>query len=320
MGRSLARAVTAVIAIVLCLALLHFYQPVSDTRLARELQNAGHALLFGAIALLALRAARSLGQGGARGYASALTVALVLGALSEWLQVASPVRDASVGDWLRDAAGALAALCLAAGWRQGAAGRSAPAVALTLVATLSVAAVAAPLWLTVKDYLARDRAFPVFCCFTGDWEQRFVTTNHIELAPAAPDDVPADGGFLRMTYFPARWPGLTVHEVYPDWSGYDTLAFDIYAETPAPVAIVLRVDDLGHDGVTFQDRFNRDLTVAAGMNRLRVPIAEILEAPAGRRMDPRRMKRVFLFADGPQTPFTVYWNGFRLLSEADARR
>ena len=76
---------------------------------------------------------------------------------------------------------------------------------------------------------------------------------------------------------------------------------------------MLRVDDRGHDGVTYSDRFNRNLRIEAGLNRFRVPIDDIVAAPAGRRMDPTRMKKISLFATGPTAPFTVYWNGFRLL-------
>lgn len=312
MGRSLGHASKAAIVIVLCLALIHLYEPVSDTRLARELQNAGHAFLFGAVALLALRVAHALGAAGARAYGIAFAAALALGAVSEWLQAGSPLRDASTADWLRDAGGAVAALCLAAGWRRGRAARPAPTLALVLLATLVLAIVTAPVWLTIADYREREQAVPRLCCATGKWERRFVRRNHVELVPAVPGATPAGEGFLRLTFLPARWPGVTVREVYPDWSAYDTLAFDIWADTPAPVAIVLRVDDRDYDGVTFDDRFNRELTVTAGLNRFRIPLAEILAAPAGRRMDVTRMERVLLFADGPDAPFTVYWNGLRL--------
>ena len=74
----------------------------------------------------------------------------------------------------------------------------------------------------------------------------------------------------------------------------------------------MRIDDFDYDGTSYTDRFNLDLWLEAGVNRLRVPIEDVLAAPDGRRMDSRRIKRVFLFANEPQEPFTLYWNGFRL--------
>jgi VanZ family protein len=319
MRGSTGRAVVAVALIVVGLVLLHLADPVSDTLLARELQNAGHALLFGIIALLALTVCTTLGLTGTRALVGALAATLVLGAVSELLQILSPNRDASLGDWLRDGAGAVAFLSLATAWRRD---RRRPprAYPFVIAAVLCLGLVAAPLASLWLDYRARDASFPLLCCHTGGWEERFVRSNHLELISAEPGSVPVSApdlgarssGFMRASFAPARWPGLSVHEVYPDWSGYDVLALDIYAETPPPVDLVLRVDDLDHDGVTFDDRFNRNLKIKAGMNRIRVPIAEILGAPAGRRMDVTRMKRVFLFAETPQVPFTVYWDGLRL--------
>jgi hypothetical protein len=164
-----------------------------------------------------------------------------------------------------------------------------------------------------QDYRGRDAAFPVLCCLTGDWESRFLRSNHVEFEPAVPPDVGSGAGYQRLRFSPAYWPGLTLKEVHPDWSGYETLAFDIYTEAPPAVELVLRIDDYGHDGVSFDDRFNRDLELAPGLNRFRIPIEEIVSAPAGRRMDARRMKKIILFANQPDVPFEIYWNGFRLL-------
>jgi hypothetical protein len=71
--------------------------------------------------------------------------------------------------------------------------------------------------------------------------------------------------------------------------------------------------------LNYTDRFNLDLWLEPGLNSFRVPIEDVLAAPAGRRMDPRRMAKIFLFANGPSVPFTLYWNGFRLeTAEGDA--
>ncbi len=143
----------------------------------------------------------------------------------------------------------------------------------------------------------------------------------VEFEPAAPPGVPDGRGYQRLRFSPAYWPGFTLKEVHPDWSGYEVLAFDIHTEAPPPAGLVLRIDDFGHDGVNFDDRFNRELELVPGLNRFRIPIEEIVSAPAGRRMDPRRMKKIVVFANQPDAPFEIYWNGFRLLrASGDAAR
>jgi VanZ family protein len=310
MRPSPSRAAFAVALIVALVAFVHFAPATGLTRWTRAWLDAGHAAVFGLVALLALRVALGLGQRGGSAYAAALVTTLVLGLFSELLQFANPDRNPSLGDWLRDAGGAIVALGLAGLLRRDVSMRPWGGVVALLVAACMVVMLAplGSLWL---DYRGRDAAFPVLCCMTGDWERRFFGSNHVEIETAPPPGATAAEGFQRLRFSPARWPGLKMAEVYPDWSGYDVLAFDIYAEVAPPVELVLRIDDFDHDG-RYTDRFNLDLWLEPGMNTFRVPIEDVLAAPAGRRMDPRRMAKVFLFAAEPDVPFTLYWNGFRL--------
>jgi len=312
MSASPTRTFAAVTAIVAGLAFLHFVELSSDARIVREVQNAGHAVLFGVIALLALAIFRG---SGAKGYAVALVVTLALGGMSEYLQSSNPIRDASLGDWLRDAGGAIAFLLIAAIWHRDVRSRRAVGVSLAMAAACMLA-VAAPVVLVWQDYRGRDAALPRLCCVGGEWEKTFFRSNATQLRPMPLDENPAGEGFLQVNIPAGKWPGFRIREVYPDWSGYEVLAFDVYAEVPAPTVLVLRVDDRDHDGSDYHDRFNRDLTIEAGLNRFRVPIGEILDAPAGRRMDVRQMDKVFLFADHPQRPFTLWFNGFSLIEKA----
>jgi VanZ family protein len=318
MRKSPLRAVFAAVLIVALVAFVHFVQPIGVTRWALAWLNAGHALVFGLVALLALGALFGLGLRGRSAYAAALFATLALGLLSEWLQVGNPDRNPSLGDWLRDAGGAVVALGFAGLLRRDV-GSPAWGALTALLAIACLAVMLAPLGALWLDYRARDAAFPVLCCQTGDWERRFLGHSHVDIEPAAPPGLVAAESFQRLRFSPARWPGLKMAEVHPDWSGYDVLAFDIYAEVPPPVELVLRIDDFDRDRLNYTDRFNLDLWLEPGLNSFRVPIEDVLAAPAGRRMDPRRMAKIFLFANGPSVPFTLYWNGFRLeTAEGDA--
>ncbi len=303
------RTAIALVAMGACLAFLHFVDPPADTHFLRELLSTGHILVFGLIALLTLELQQSRD---AKAYLRAFAVTLALGAASEFLQSFSPDRHSSLGDLARDASGAAVFLCLAALWGRESLG-SISSVALAVVAVLSLSAGVAPLVLLSRDYAGRNAAFPKLCCFTGTWEQRFVETNSVELEPVAPPPGERGTGWARLRFSPAKWPGVTIEEVYPDWRDYEALSFEIYSDNPVSVALGLRVDDRAHDNRDYYDRFNRNLSIEPGLNSFQVPIAEILDAPSNRRMSVRHMRRILLFAVDPPRPFTLYWNGFRLV-------
>jgi hypothetical protein len=297
-------------AVLAILVALHRVDPSDDVRWLMELHNAGHAVVFGVIALLTLALT---GGRSPRAYALALIVTLLLGIASEAAQILRPDRDASLADWFRDAAGAIACLCLAAIW-QGAASRSATRLGLFATAVLCVVAVAQPVFATWQDYRGRDAAFPALCCTGEEWDRHFLRTNFAELVVDPPAQPGAPDGFRRIDFQPSNWPGVVIHEVYPDWTGYAALAFDVYVPVETPTRLVLRIDDQHHDGSDYRDRVDRGLPVQPGLNRFRIAMREIEEAPKTRRMDMRRMDKVFFFADRPDQPFSVYWSGFRLLS------
>jgi VanZ family protein len=296
----------ALAAIAACLALLHFLELPADTRFLRELVSTGHTLVFGLIALLVLALHQSRDS---KAYLGAFIFTLTLGVISEFLQIFS-LRDASLGDLVRDAIGAALFLSLAALWhRKNRRARS--FVALGAVAVLSLSAGIAPLVLLARDYAGRDAAFPELCCFTGEWEQHFVQTDSVEVQRAAPPSREGEAGWMRLRFFPAKWPGVTIDEPYPDWSDYEALSFKIYSANPVSLALVLRVEDSDHNG-DYYDRFNCNLNIGPGLNSFQLPISEIVDAPSNRPMSFRHMRRVLLFAAEPPRSFALYWNGFRL--------
>ncbi|MCU0668623.1 MAG: VanZ family protein [Myxococcota bacterium] len=78
--------------------------------LSSLVHNAGHAVIFGVLALLA---ARALGTG-PRAQWAGFAIAVLYGATDEWHQSHVPGRTASIADWVTDAIGAAAALWVVA--------------------------------------------------------------------------------------------------------------------------------------------------------------------------------------------------------------
>jgi hypothetical protein len=284
--------------------------------------DAGHTPLFGLVALATLGILRARAPeaptAAMRWQAFFLTV--VLGAVTEVLQVFQSNREASLSDFLRDAAGAAAFLLLSGlCGRQSATGRlpllgRGRALALPVGALLLVAC-AAQLGMTTAAYVARDRAIPTLVALDGSWwERRFVRLENSTLTPhAKARQIPAGvvEPLAGLALEPALYPGVTVEEPFPDWRGYRRLVFTVVSDLGTPLRLTIRVHDAAHDQ-RYEDRFNLTLSVAHGVNRFAIPLEDIKRAPDRREMDMRRIRGIVLFAYQLKEPTRVYISALRL--------
>jgi len=129
------------------------------------------------------------------------------------------------------------------------------------------------------------------------WERDFIATGRNTLTPEhAPADPGADAEatLARLDLEPGLYSGITFDEPYPDWRGYDRLAFTIVSSLEQPIDLVIRVHDASHDQ-RLADRFNRRLVIAPGANRIAIPIDDIRRAPDRREMDLQRVRGIILF-------------------------
>lgn len=284
------------------------WQLPGQTLLWRELQNTGHTLLFGVLALLALCTLRSHAPADrshpVRAYLAAGTITLLGGIAVEAVQAVSG-GDADAFDIVRDMAGILIALLASAGFdpaivrpRRAALRAALPGLAVILVLVSSW-----PLSSLAWAYHQRARAFPVIFDPVADWPAPFIQLSHARLertrdtkSCTTPSSI-TDLVSLRLEA--VRYAGISVIEPQPDWRGHHELLLDLI--TPQPVDLTLRIHDARHDQA-YTDRFNRLLKLVPGANRIRIPLAEIRDAPAGRHMNMARIAGVTLFipdATGP---------------------
>jgi hypothetical protein len=253
-------------------------------------------------------------------FVRAIVITLVLGAASELLQLLQPTRDASVGDFLRDAAGAAAFLLLrAAVAAPGARARShldaRARVASALLAVSLLLVVAAPFFLVVDTYVERDRAFPTLFRLDGSrWERLFVSTGGAELVPKAmPDAALASrkGPLALLKLQPGIYPGLVLDEPYPDWRGFTRLVFTAFSDVDTPLTLTIRVHDVWHDQ-RYEDRFNKQIAITRGEHQIAISLDEIRNAPRGRQMDLRQVRGILMFAYRLERPAHVYLGPLRL--------
>jgi VanZ family protein len=299
-----------------------FGQEPERTRFWTAFYHAGHVPLFGLVAVSVLGLFRSRGASLAspRPWWRAFVVAIALGAATEILQIFQPGRDASVWHFLRDVAGAASFLLVRAtvGWTGGhlslirSTGRRA-LVGLGVVAMLSASGF--DLAATVAMYGERDSAFPTLFAADGSlWERTFVDKRDSVLTPHARPAgvaVPFDGPLARLDLKPGTYPGLAFDEPYPDWSGARSLTLTFISDLGAPLPLVIRVHDAAHDN-RYADRFNRQVVVRPGFNRVVIPIDDVRRAPDRREMDMRHIRQIIVFGYRLTAPTHVYLGPIRL--------
>jgi hypothetical protein len=314
-------AVWALLAAALLL-FLFFGDAPERTLFWDALFDVGHVPLFGLLALAALRLLRARVPRMLPGQVwwVAFGTVAAAGVLTELLQTLQSNREPSIGDFSRDLAGAGAFLLGAVAFPRLAGGTSsAPAPRIRRAAlagaVLLVLLSGGQFAGTVAVLAVRQASMPTLFALDGSWwERRLVRPGTSTLTPnARPPALPA--GFseplARLDLKPARYPGVTLDEPFPDWRGYERLRFTVVSDLDAPLRLTIRVHDALHDQ-RFEDRFNRTLTIAPGVNRLVIPLADIRTAPDRREMDMSRIRGIILFGDRLSAPTHLFLGCLRL--------
>jgi hypothetical protein len=317
----LAQVVLAAAAIALLSTLVLAKSP-ENTRLWVEIFNAGHAPLFGVVAVIALiLSANWLGTQFNHHfdhYVSSLFICAVLGVVTEVIQ-GQIGRDADPYDVLRDVVGAGSFLLLAgtidpAYKSRAIISRMLSRYGLRLLAVLFLAGTSGSAIIWGAAYVERDVRFPVICDYGSYLSSLFLAPEYASIDAVNPPPGwtgPPGYKVCKITFDMSTYPGLTINEPYPDWTGYSRLSFDVYSALKASAELSIRVHDIRHNW-ELTDRFTRTVRIAPGMNRISIPLADIQNAPVGRQMDMKAIRQIIIFAASPPEPFSLYLGPLRL--------
>ncbi len=295
-----------------CLALTLFF-PVVPFRLRSlaRLHEYAHVPLF---ALVTLGLAPALPgftapEAGRRGRAllRAVLLAILLGGLVELLQPRFG-GTTEMGDLVRDALGAVAGGLFLLGRTTAvptALGRALQGVAAGLILVPAWPAASAA-W----DELLARRQLPVL----ADFETRFQVERFISYRcrlERLPD--PGGGGHvLGATFLPDLYPRLTLRDYPADWREFRALTFDALNPGDAPFPLIIRIDDVHHDG-RMADRFTLRVELAPGRQTIVVPLSAVESAPEGRSMDLSALADITLYGYRLGEERAVLFDNFRLL-------
>jgi len=298
-----------------------FLKEPESTLLWNELFNSGHAPLYGVLSLVVLGlldAIRPSWQRGRR-YLEAFWITFFAGAIMELLQRFG-AREPQIADLLRNAAGIVALLAVAASFDRdllptGSRGRAKKRIVLWAGAFVALGLAFVPVIVAVGALVARDRAFPVVCGFDTVWERQLLRVSEdAEIAYRKPPDAWRRGrddlaGYV--TFLAGRYPILTLNDPYPDWTGYDSLSFTVYSELSEPATVTLWVAD-DHHVAGDLGSFRRRLEIKPGENRFDVPLADIRTKARNRELDLTRIHKAAIYASKVEQPFSLFLDDFRL--------
>lgn len=283
MPRALRSSPLLILVALALLTLVIFGTVPGSSRLSQAVQNAAHAPAFFALSLIVLTLLRNCG---ASSSISSLrmrvfAICLVLGIGIEGVQ-ALLGRDASAMDVLADALGTVAGLaCFTA--RGGRA---------LIVCFVSLVAAWAPLAWCCAAYLNRYWHFPVLAEFHSSLDLYFLRseTSSLELR---------SDGRLQVQFKSGDWPGVTIEEPQPDWTGYRSLLVELRNPGERSLPLIVRVHDAAHERLRRQrleDRYNGRFELAPQTTRrLEIPLTTIETAPEDRRMDMRHIAGIVIF-------------------------
>ena len=277
---------------VLSLLLVFGGDEILPGRAFRAFWNLGHIAYFALIAWLLLQWDALRRQSRWRQWLWVLLASLLIGGVIELLQIGTR-RSADLEDILRDLGGSLLVLAFYPGLlgtgrllRWGLRGL----VLLLLLWEL------VPFGRALIDTGFALRHFPVLADFSTPFEiDRWSGGAKLEIVE------PEDGRpALQMTLLPGDYSGASLKDFPGDWRGYDALVIELDLPSEEPLRLTLRVHDRRHESgpraYAFGDRFNRSFLLKPGFNRLRIPLEQIRQAPAGRSMDLGHIVDVTLFA------------------------
>ncbi|HBC47716.1 MAG TPA: hypothetical protein DEO84_02215 [candidate division Zixibacteria bacterium] len=297
-----------------------FFTLPGQSKLWGEIQNFGHTLLTGILALLLLWISRmrlNLAKPITYYYAAFSSANCLAGAI-EIAQLFVP-GDADWFDFFRDLLGAGAFLCFRAAFdhrlKSYYRGNSKRIIKLPLLVSgvlMIMAIIPGLLW--GEAYIHKNSIVPVICDFNSAIELKFIEVKDAKLkmagAPAQWNKM--DGDLVgQLDLSPIGNPGFSIVEPGSDWSRYTNLNFQIFSTVDSSIELHLGIEDFNGKDID-EDRFNRAFTVKKGVNEIKIPISEIETGPVSRKLELDNIRDIYLFITKPKLSIRLYIDNIKL--------
>jgi len=288
-----------------------------DSSLYRSLWESGHFILFAAIVfvLLKIRIIKDKPW-----YILALAIApfcIFVGLITEVLQLLVG-RSFQYSDIINDVIGGYAGFLLSRFILTFSPGAITPLSKKRLFFTrigfvigiilLTLAGFRAFVFTSIHVWNMND-SFPVLADFEAPFELDRWEHSHSTISTSS-EVVPSDEHSLKVTFYPAKYPGIVLRRLVNNWGGYNYLNFSINNPSNQAINIYLKIHDNEHIFRQFQynDRFNEKLVLIPGWNDIRLPLKEIKNSPKNRKMNMRQIYLINFFMIKLEEETTIYFD------------
>ena len=162
------------------------------------------------------------------------------------------------------------------------------------------------------DEYRAQRQFPVLADFESDLELTRWSGDH--LFQRSEEKAASGHSALQITFGTTKYSGISLNHFPGDWSGYDTLRYDIFYPGTDTLEFTCRIHDRQHVRGTqrYADRFNRRFFLKPGWNAIAIPLRDVQKAPQDRTMDMKQIMAMGIFTVQLPEPRTVYLDYVRL--------
>ena len=296
-----------------CSVLLFWGGPGAySSRCFQQAWNLGHFLLFAILTYLGLKLSKTVSSWPfLRQVAVLLTAVFLISLPIEFTQMGLDGRSPDVFDILRNMVGCLFTVVFFSPSRK----KTDPTILrffkIGVVTALMLFAV--PLAFAITDEVIAADQFPVLSDFETPLERMRWTggADHIVVSERARSGSHSLKIFLRTT----QYSGVALDYFPRDWRNYRTLAFGIFNPSDIPLKLVCRIHDEIHypSGGDYEDRFNRALLAHQGWNDFEISLADVMNAPKGRKMDMTRIQNFGIFSVQLPKEKVIYLDYLRLV-------
>ena len=116
---------------------------------------------------------------------------------------------------------------------------------------------------------------------------------------------------LKVTLPPGQYPGINLHEIRNDWSGFRYFKVDLFNPSKEGLKFHIRIDD-NKSGWDYANRFDIDFNLKPGINHLSVRTDSIRTNMRNRPLNLNRIERMMVFIPNNPKQKELYIDNLRL--------
>ena len=116
---------------------------------------------------------------------------------------------------------------------------------------------------------------------------------------------------LRVVLPPGEYPGINFQDIPRDWSQGKAFRMDVFNPAGEELIFHVRIDD-HKSGWEYADRFDVNLTLKPGMNKISIPTDSMKTNIRPRQLDLKHIERLMVFIPNNLEPREIYLDNMRV--------